>query len=141
MITTIRVVGAKRVENKIARDQIKFLHNIENEGIPFLTTLGNWIVKSAKLRAPRKTGALAEGITMRITDNEKKKKAIEIESTVESPKGVEYGKLQERGFEHYKSGQLIRNPYMVPAVESARRRIPDLLKRHAEMARLKTFGG
>jgi len=34
--------------------------------------------------------------------------------------GVHYGIYQEMGFHHWRSGQFIQNPFMVPAVEQVR---------------------
>lgn len=34
--------------------------------------------------------------------------------------GTEYGVYQELGFHHWRSGQFIQNPFMVPAVEKER---------------------
>ena len=66
----------------------------------------------AAMLAPYDTGALSAGIHV-------EEKSATLYWVADS---VDYGIYQELGFIHYRSGQFIQNPFMVPAVEKERAR-------------------
>ena len=64
----------------------------------------------AKMRAPVDTGALRNSLFT----------SRESEAVWRVSDGVEYGLYQEIGYHHYRSGQFIQNPFLVPACETIR---------------------
>ena len=72
----------------------------------------------AVTRAPVDTGALRASIMAREISN--------LVWWVED--GMEYGIWQEVGFHHFRSGQFIQNPFMVPGVEAVRPRYSEMWK-------------
>lgn len=135
MVITVRITGLKEVGRTM--DKLKYLRkHIDKEGSSAIQEIAKWIKNDARVRAPFKTGKLRKGIKSKVKDE----KHIVITSTVKSTKGVEYGVLQEFGFRHYKSGKFVRNPYIEPAINVVRSKIPKLTQDHIRIGIKKTFG-
>lgn len=98
IITKIKKLGKETNEDEL-------LFNLETNTVPL-----------AKALAPVKTGALRDSIDV---DKVGPNRCLLHD-------GVPYGKYQELGFVHEKTGQFIRNPFMEPALEAT---IPDIEKR------------
>lgn len=154
MVITIQVKGLDRL-NKLFTQLPK---TMEQEIMKKSDAFMRFVQKSARLRAPRATGQLAQSIRVR------KIKKNEIKLTVESP----YGAFQEKGFlphwisrtQHSRAGYrfedwlamrgytgikklfLIRRfkPFIQPALEVGLSRLPNMLKDGAEKA-IKRAGG
>ena len=106
----VRIKGIEDIIAKISKIEIKDLgeelySNLEIDTIPL-----------AKALAPFKTGALRDSIDI--------DKAGPMSCMLYD--GVPYGKFQEFGFVHEKTGQFIQNPFMMPALNAT---IPEIAKR------------
>jgi hypothetical protein len=146
---SVKVKGAREVSNFIARLGPQLNKDIMKVAGTFSTN----VQKSAKLRAPRLTGRLAESI------NVKKGKKNQISISVDSP----YGYFQEYGFRpHFihsnmsdRMGGTVgglfgkfnsfffvakHKPFIIPALEHNIARLPEMLSQGTKQA-IKHAGG
>jgi len=149
MVFTMKMLGANELNSFLIKISKKMEKEIEKSGDEFM----KFVQKSAKLRAPRITGALAQSILLQKLN----KKQIEIEVT--SP----YGVFQETGFTPHlisvyaptrsgirfgeiyglPSGKAFVSkftPFIAPALEQGLNMLPQLINKHLDKA-LKSSGG
>lgn len=141
MVMNISINGVRQVNHFV----LALPKNLDKDIMNSSEEFARAVQKSAKLRAPRNTGALAKSITVKRGNNK-------IEITVDSP----YGIFQEQGFTPHwvhtgmpnRSGGTIGSalkmrrrgfvfvrgfkPFIVPALEQGLNMLPILLNRAVE---------
>jgi hypothetical protein len=124
----------------------RFIVKVDELGEEGIQNIADWINESAKMRAPKDTGALANSIRVEPKD----KRRIDIRVYTENPAGVNYAYFQEFGFTPHRvagmwmSGWLGRKgysgshwgtfkvakytPFLGPSIEAARPLITDIAR-------------